>query len=73
MDTLLHFGNGIVNVRMAGEYTRQVTVFTPATTDGLFVPAQSVTLEQPTSEQVVALIEALIDMNTAIVAQEAAF
>jgi phage I-like protein len=73
MDALLHFGSGIVNVRMTGEYTRQMTVFTPATTDGVFIPAQSVTLEQPTAAQIVALIEALAEMKATIAALDEAF
>ena len=69
MDTLLRFGDGIINVYMQGKYDHSVTVYHDAYTDeGAFVPAQVARLYMPTSEQIEALIEALVDMNTAIVA-----
>ena len=74
MDTLLRFGNGIVNVYMNGVDDRHLTLYADAhIEDGAFVPAQTTDLRRPTSEQIGALIDALVDMNTAIVAQAKKF
>ena len=73
MDTLLRFGNGIVNV-MTDKYDHRVTVYVDAyTNEGAFVSVQVAQMYMPTSEQINALIEALVDMNTAIVTQAKIF